>query len=1167
LFEKISDEDIPKVFLLDSLDVLASGRMKELHEWLFWVERLKYLQQTTVVCACRNFEAEHLYPLNNQEWSEKHLLSLPPIDWVINVLNSIEFNVNHLSKSFFEFLRTPLHLKIAVEIVEKGGDPSNILSIQELYTKLIEVLKVSDQNFRDMVYFAKKMVQNRSIQLSIATAGTTGIEKIHSVAKTGLVIFENNKIYFSHQTLLDYFYAWEIIRNQRSFKDFIIENNQNLFIRPIVRHILAFLRNEPKRLIKELESIFFKNDSDEKSYLKSYNKPLKIRMHIKTAILSSFASWPDPKPIEATFLLRIFDESKDGNIMMIQFFNLTPQKEWFKELRDRFILPSLKSPNSDTKRRIVFNYLAQNAKYYPEDVLGICLELINRGPTNDLEWFFITLSDIIYSQEMPSSVKILFEKFLEESLEAGIYSDIYNIQILCNRLAKLNPERALKLFLDSLLLDLEKIRIKRPRYSDTLVYSFFEIVPEIFKYEPNLVLNSLIGLFDKIFSKSKKESRLLDYPPLNLYGEFERRFGIKGVYDWFKNTVIGYCKELTDSSKNIISGLNKSKWKTQNHLGMLCMIQHPEFYSDEIISYLKSILRSIAQNKADYSDSELFIRVLEKSFGHLKDNERKKVIKTIISFRFEDDASTNLWIRRPLHHISYNFLDPSAQNKIKKLDIKYGKYKYSPPIKFSAFAQVKSPIKFEDLKSMNIDDLFEFLVKKRDLKSGWDTETDGIKGGVEELAQEVSRLFVTDIKKYRTIIENLARDNCNNIYLKWFFIQISNNKFSEKISKSTIKWIINLIYTIWNREEIQFEIVLFCSQVAPNISRIEYKKLKSILIRIAIENPDPIKDEFFKARESGYANDAIGEGINSTRGVLCEVFIKLITIFYDEEIFNTLKILANDKTISVRAALIFYLPMGLKDLGWEKCFELFRIAFRKGPEEYAEPIATFLQYVPKKYFNEVDEILTEMVQIKSKTLNKSYAILITVFYFRKLINEDRLMEIFTPKKFDIEAQNEAMRIIANQTKFEAHKLKALRLIKKIYFINKHIFSDNVYIIFLEAKAKDFKKLEPIIKIIIDDKNLRGRHVYYILEYLEKCLLIDAEGVFRILEKILSKSGKDFYDYKNYMPASHSKAPLNIINTILECYLNLEERALESLDKLIELRWQGVDDYLRAVDRL
>ncbi|MEO0110334.1 MAG: hypothetical protein ABIL00_06135, partial [candidate division WOR-3 bacterium] len=91
-------------------------------------------------------------------------------------------------------------------------------------------------------------------------------------------------------------------------------------------------------------------------------------------------------------------------------------------------------------------------------------------------------------------------------------------------------------------------------------------------------------------------------------------------------------------------------------------------------------------------------------------------------------------------------------------------------------------------------------------------------------------------------------------------------------------------------------------------------------------------------------------------------------------------------------------------------------------------------------------------------------------------------------------------------------------------------------------------------------------LYQILEYLEKSLLIDAMQVFDLLEYILSEAGVDFCDLREFVPATHSKAPLNIINTILECYPEEENRALAALDTLIKLNWSGVNEYLNALER-
>ena len=61
-------------------------------------------------------------------------------------------------------------------------------------------------------------------------------------------------------------------------------------------------------------------------------------------------------------------------------------------------------------------------------------------------------------------------------------------------------------------------------------------------------------------------------------------------------------------------------------------------------------------------------------------------------------------------------------------------------------------------------------------------------------------------------------------------------------------------------------------------------------------------------------------------------------------------------------------------------------------------------------------------------------------------------------------------------------------------------------------------------------------------------------------------GGDFYNLTEFIPGSHSKVPLNITNTILECYPEHEERAMKVLDELITLKWEGVKDYLNAFDR-
>jgi hypothetical protein len=192
--------------------------------------------------------------------------------------------------------------------------------------------------------------------------------------------------------------------------------------------------------------------------------------------------------------------------------------------------------------------------------------------------------------------------------------------------------------------------------------------------------------------------------------------------------------------------------------------------------------------------------------------------------------------------------------------------------------------------------------------------------------------------------------------------------------------------------------------------------------------------------------------------------------------------------------------------------------------------------------------------------------LITIFYLRGLYNEQKIIELFSDKDLIVKGKEESLRLLANQVGHEENVDKCLGVIDKLLDIKDELGFE-LSILFMEARPEDLVKIADIIKKISKKTKLRGRVLYYILEYLEKSILIDPLMVFDLLENIISEESDDFYSLRDYIPASHSKSPLNIINTIFECYPEEEDRALAALDKLIRLKWSGVDEYLYALDRI
>ena len=434
-------------------------------------------------------------------------------------------------------------------------------------------------------------------------------------------------------------------------------------------------------------------------------------------------------------------------------------------------------------------------------------------------------------------------------------------------------------------------------------------------------------------------------------------------------------------------------------------------------------------------------------------------------------------------------------------------------------------------------------------------------GGVEELAEEVANVFVGDLGKYKAVIKKLSHDPANNEYLVRLFSVLSH----RDAAKEDIDWIIELIAAVYERETIQLEIVRFLRKIVNDLSEDQFNKLKDVLLAFS-EAEDPEEDKFLGYREQGYSNDALTEGINSIRGALAELVILLLSRFKESYLIEILKRLSEDKTISVRAALIAYLPHAINSLGWNKCFELFSSAFQKEPAEYSEIIPQFLQYAPKDKFGALQEVLKKMWEKRNGKLGEAYAVIMSIFCLRGMWSEESLIELLKDERLINKGKEKSFNLLANQARFEANVDKCLKIINSM-LEQQDVLESKVSILFMRARPEDLKRFVPIIKKVINKPKIRGEALYYILEYLEKSILVDPLETFNLLENILSEAGDDFHNLRDFIPASHSKAPLNIINTILECYPEEENRALEALDRLIRLEWEGVDEYLYALDRL
>ncbi|MHB9128274.1 MAG: NACHT domain-containing protein, partial [Candidatus Humimicrobiaceae bacterium] len=1015
----------PKILLLYYIDILSYSRRQELQKWLYVIDKLKDLKKITIICTCRTFEAEHLYPLNNQKWSEKFQIDVLPNEFVEKIFKKLNIDFSKLTEKIYNFLKVPLHLRLFSEIArrDKKDNVFSISTLHGLYTRLFEILDLSIDGQDFLIQLADLMLKKRTTTINYSTISTQLIEyfkKLERSGAPGILQIDGKKglISFIHQTMIDFFSAQRLLRENTSLVEFILENNQNLFIRPVLRHIINFLRVESKnKLFKELELIFIKDYIEEKLGF-SKNKE-KIRFHIKTAIVSDMASWDSPTEDEGRFVIRLFNEAADKEKILQHFFDNLKEPLWYFVLKDSFIKPILTNKNDEElDYRIITSFLLKISKSYPLEIIKIS-KLILNNKSNEFtnKWFFFELIKNISEINLIESEKEKYLEFILSIIKKDCILESYKIKKLCLILIKISPEDALEVFFDSVIRELKTEKNESKNNYNHTDY-FLEILTPLFDIIPFKVVFESTGFFEEIISDefSSLDNSLPDWPFELLYSDHKERYGIFNLYDWYKNKVLELCENLNNNTIKIICLLQESKWETQRQLSLLAKLKNVSYFRNGILDYILNLLKIEIKPNDSHTKSEIFLRTIKIIFEHLTTKERKEIIKKILSLELDNKIDIRLWIWEPLNNIPIDYQNSHLKAELGRIRKKYNfenNYRYIPPISSSGVQWAQSPFSKDYLQSLKLRDLYNLLILNKDIKESWDFDKDKFFGGITELAREIANVFYEDLEKYKNLITKISKDSGNDNYIYWFFSKISEKNLNDE----DIIWIIKLILKLYKREFLQKEIIRFLRKQFSKLTDKQILLLEEIFIYFNIAK-DPEEDKFFECRSRGYSNSALSEGINSTRGALAQLIILLLTKYEFDYLKDIIKKLSNDKTISVRAVIINYLPGALRTLGWDACFNLFLNSFSKGTDEYTKMTSNFLQYVPREKINMIYPIINILYEKRNMLLGNDYAIISTLFYLREIFSEGQLLEIISDNLLIKEGREKILGILVNHIKDE-----------------------------------------------------------------------------------------------------------------------------------------------------
>lgn len=335
----------PVVVLLDQVDALSLSMTREpyaVETVSRVVERLSGLSNVRVLLSCRTFDLNTTPTLRDLSIQSKFKIPDLTEEEISKVLDKVGIRYGDLAPPAQKLLRVPLHLDLFARVIESQGERSeravtaqlrNVRTLQDLYQIIWEhsILSldapVSPQDRTEVI----RRVVTHMEKDERTSAPFFIFEGSDSPHLTSAVLFlesqgilqkDNNgsNWNFLHQTFYDYAYARFFVGSGQSLSQKVFSSPQGLAERPLLQHVLGFLRStNPQEYERELIELgineFFEHPN--------------LRKHLRHMLRQWFGTLPQPNEIEWNHVRRMLRNSE----LRLKFLTAAGGNEgWFRLL-------------------------------------------------------------------------------------------------------------------------------------------------------------------------------------------------------------------------------------------------------------------------------------------------------------------------------------------------------------------------------------------------------------------------------------------------------------------------------------------------------------------------------------------------------------------------------------------------------------------------------------------------------------------------------------------------------------------------------------------------------------------------------------------------------------------------------------------------------------------
>lgn len=575
------------VLLVDQIDALSltlSSNRKPLRSILRFIQNVQSEDKVRVVVSCRPYDLEYDPYLEQFQFGTRVQMDPLKPEVVEEVLKTNGRHAIPQGTNLFNTLRTPLFLYLFLKLKE-----NNTLDVQLTEHGLYDCLwaqsiegdlnldsgRVDYQRLLGLLdQIAGRMYDSQSLTLSKrAIDSCFSYELDYLLHEEFLLQVSENRIQFFHQSLFDYVFARRFVERGDDLLATIKDTHQGLFIRALVKSVLAFMRETPEKYLNTVRSILFEKDTAGRDV---------YRYHLKMLILSMMGYSVNLSPAEIVF---VRDEiSADAHLSDV-FIKGIRSKEWFSAIKgiidhtggwksmsekDCLLMVGVCSRIIFSEQREVLDYFNS---YYADDIFPE----IRHGVVNTLNTFRPDCENVALAES-------LYDKIIRES------GDISLSNLLSN-MVDLDPDFVLSRLRKMVSFAIDVYKKKRSGIDIQLNHELEHIYEKLYEQYPDKCYDEFLSIVLEICDKTKLKKQKDTLVWSRAYWMFKPisnpRIGYKFADEVLSLVIAETEKRAKEESKYVVplvKRLNKSKFDTVRLIPACAFVANPSLFKAQILA-------------------------------------------------------------------------------------------------------------------------------------------------------------------------------------------------------------------------------------------------------------------------------------------------------------------------------------------------------------------------------------------------------------------------------------------------------------------------------------------------------------------------------------------------------------------------------------------------------